>query len=152
MHIIILLDSPFTVKQLAYFMKKLQSLSRDVEILMSIATFVSDWSRFEWFTTIRQGFNTILQDLKCIMDKINISLSGLNRLQWNLPKKLLMSLSDNYYMSFFTKDDSVPSVEQKRKYAAMTNLGAESDSAVLDSNFRWLGVSSNLQKILEYFS
>ena len=42
MHIIILLDSPFTVRQLAYFMKKLQSLSRDVEILMSIAIFVSD--------------------------------------------------------------------------------------------------------------
>ena len=55
-------------------------------------------------------------------------------------------------MSFFTEGDSDPSVEQKRKYAAMTNLGAESDSAALDSNFRWLGVSSNLQKILEYFS
>ena len=69
-----------------------------------------------------------------------------------VPKKLLMSLRDNYFMSFFTKDDSDPSVEQKRKYAAMTNLGAESDSAALDSNFRWLGVSSNFQKILEYFS
>ena len=67
-------------------------------------------------------------------------------------KKLLMSLRDNYYMSFFTKDDSDPYVEQKRKYAAMTNLEAESDSAALDSSFRWLGVSSNLQKILEYFS
>ena len=68
------------------------------------------------------------------------------------PKKLLMSLRDNYYMSFFTKDDSDPYVEQKRKYAAMTNLEADSDSAALDSSFRWLGVSSNLQKILEYFS
>ena len=29
----------------------------------------------------------------------------------------------------------------------MTNLGAESDFAALDSNFRCLGVSSNLQKI-----
>ena len=48
-------------------------------------------------------------------------------------------------MSFFTEGDSDPSVEQKRKYAVMTNLGAESDFAALDSNFRWLGVSSNLQ-------
>ena len=58
-----------------------------------------------------------------------------------VPKKLLMSLRDNHYLSFFTEGDSDPSVEQKRKYAAMTNLGAESDSAALDSNFRWLGVS-----------
>ena len=64
-----------------------------------------------------------------------------------VPKKLLMSLKDNYYNSFFTEGDSDPSVEQKRKYAAMTNLGVESDPAALDSNFRWLGVSSNLQKI-----
>ena len=64
-----------------------------------------------------------------------------------VPKKLLMSLRDNYYMSFFTEGDSDPSVEQKRKYAVMTNLGAESDFAALDSNFRWLGVSSNLQTI-----
>ena len=42
MDIIILLDSPFTVKQLAYLMKKLRSLSRDIEILMSITIFVSD--------------------------------------------------------------------------------------------------------------
>ena len=65
----------------------------------------------------------------------------------NVPKKLLMSLRDIYYMSFFTEGDSDPSVEQKRKYAVMTNLGAESDFAALDSNFRWLGVSSNLQTI-----
>ena len=64
-----------------------------------------------------------------------------------VPKKLLMYLRDNYYKSFFTEGDSDPSVEQKRKYAAMANLGVESDSAALDSNFRWLGVSSNLQKI-----
>ena len=64
-----------------------------------------------------------------------------------VPKKLLMSLRDNYYISFFTEGDSDPSVKQKRKYAAMTNLEVESDSAALDSNFRWLGVSSNLQKI-----
>ena len=77
-----------------------------------------------------------------------------------VPKKLLMSLRDNYFMSFFTKDDSDPSVEQKRKYAAMTNLGAESDFAALDSNFPWRGVLSTLQIIsnkssgssLEYFS
>ena len=65
----------------------------------------------------------------------------------NVPKKLLMSLRDIYYMSFFTEGDSDPSVEQKRKYAVMTNLGAESDFAALDINFRWLGVSSNLQTI-----
>ena len=64
-----------------------------------------------------------------------------------VPKKLLMSLRDNYCMSFFIEGDSDPSVEQKRKYTAMANLGAESDSAGLDSNFRWLGVSSNLKKI-----
>ena len=49
-------------------------------------------------------------------------------------------------MSFFTEGDSDPSVEQKRKYAVMTNLGAESDFAALDSNFRRLGASSTLQK------
>ena len=54
--------------------------------------------------------------------------------------------------SSFSEGESDPSVEQKWKYSAMTNLGAESDSAALDSNFHWLGVSSNLQKILEYFS
>ena len=64
-----------------------------------------------------------------------------------VPKKLLMSLRDNYYMSFFTEGDSDPSVEQKRKYAAMKNLRAESDFTALDSNFRWLGVSSNFQTI-----
>ena len=64
-----------------------------------------------------------------------------------VPKKLLMYLRDNYYKSFFTEGDSDPSVEQKRKYAAMTNLRAESDFTALDNNFRWLGVSSNLQTI-----
>ena len=58
-----------------------------------------------------------------------------------------MSLRDNYYMSFFTEGDSDPSVEQKRKYTVVVNLGAESDFAALNSNFRWIGVSSNLQKI-----
>ena len=58
-----------------------------------------------------------------------------------------MSLRDNYYTSIFTEGDSDPSVDQKRKYAVMTNLGPESDFAALDSNFRWLGVSSSLQKI-----
>ena len=64
-----------------------------------------------------------------------------------VPKKLLMSLRDNHYMSFFTEGDSDPSVEQKRKYAVMTNLGAESDFAALNTNFRRLEVSSSLQKI-----
>ena len=40
-----------------------------------------------------------------------------------------------------------PSVEQKRKYAVVTNVGAESNFGALDSNFRWLGVSSTLQTI-----
>ena len=53
-------------------------------------------------------------------------------------------------MSFFTEGDSDPSVEQKRKYAVMTNLGAESDFAALNGNFRWLEVSSNLQNIFGY--
>ena len=56
-------------------------------------------------------------------------------------------MSGNYYMSFFTEGDSDPSVEQKRKYAVMTNLGAESDFAALNTNFRRLEVSSSLQKI-----
>ena len=64
-----------------------------------------------------------------------------------VPKKLLMYLRVNYYMSFFTEGDSDPSVEQKRKYAVMTNLGAESDFAALNTNFRRLEVSSSLQKI-----
>ena len=58
-----------------------------------------------------------------------------------------MSLRDNYYISFFTEGDSDPSVEQKRKYTVVTNLGAESDFAALNSNFLWIGVSSNHQKI-----
>ena len=70
----------------------------------------------------------------------------------SVPKKLLMSLRDNYYMSFLTQGDSDPSVEQKGKYALMTNLGAESDFAALDTNFLWLGVSSNLQKSLTSLS
>ena len=49
-------------------------------------------------------------------------------------------------MSLFSEGDSDLSVEQKRKNAVMTNLGAESDFAALNSNFRWLGVSSDLQK------
>ena len=56
-------------------------------------------------------------------------------------------MRDNYYMSFFTESDSDSSVEQKRKYAAMTNLGAESDFAAFNGNFHWLEVSSNLQNI-----
>ena len=51
-----------------------------------------------------------------------------------------MTLRDNYYMSFFTEGDSDSSVEQKRKYAVMTNLGTESDFAALNGNFRWLEV------------
>ena len=50
-------------------------------------------------------------------------------------------------MSFFTEGGNDPSVEQKKNYAVMTNLGDESDFGALDSNFRWLGVSSTLQTI-----
>ena len=86
------------------------------------------------------------------MDKINISLSGVNRLQWKCVKEVTDVLEGQLLYEFFTEGDIDPSVEQKRKYAAMTILTAESDSAALDSNFHWLGVSSNLQKIWEYFS
>ena len=75
-------------------------------------------------------------------------------IDWNesKPKKLLVPLTDNYYMSFFTEGDSDPSVEKKRKYAVMTNLEPEPDSAALDSNFRWLGVSSTLPLISTMFN
>ena len=42
----------------------------------------------KWFNAIRQGFNTIAQNLKCMMDKINISLSGVNRLQWKSAREV----------------------------------------------------------------
>ena len=74
MHIIILIDSPFIEKQLAYFMKKITiPIKRSLDICFRLI--------MEWYNTIRQGFNTIVQNLKCIMDKINISLKGANRLQ-----------------------------------------------------------------------
>ena len=41
-----------------------------------------------WYNTIRQGLNTIVQNLKCMMDKININLSGVNRLQWKCAKEV----------------------------------------------------------------
>ena len=41
----------------------------------------------------------------------------------SVPKMLLVSLRDNY-MSFFTEGDNGPPVEQQKKYAVMTNLGA----------------------------
>ena len=62
-------------------------------------------------------------------------------------KRLLVPLRDNYYMSFFTEGDSATSVEQKRKYFVITNLGAESDFAALNSNFFWLGDSTTLKTI-----
>ena len=78
----------------------------------------------------------------------------------SVSQKLPLPLRDIYYISFFTEDDSDPSAEQKRKYAAATNLGAESDFAALDSNFCWLGDSTTFQTIsnksfgysLKYFS
>ena len=53
----------------------------------------------------------------------------------SVPKKLQVPLRGNY-MSFFTEEDSDPSVEQKKKYAVITNLGVQADFAALDSNFR----------------
>ena len=50
-------------------------------------------------------------------------------------------------MSFFTEGDSATSVEQKRKYFVITNLGAESDFAALNSNFFRLGDSTTLKTI-----
>ena len=110
---------------------------------MSIKIFVSDWS----WSGVRQRFNTTVQNLKCMMDKINISLSGVNRLQWKCVKEVTDVLEGQLLYEFFTEGDIDPSVEQKRKYAAMTNLRAESYFTALDSNFCWLGVSSNLQTI-----
>ena len=80
MHIIILLDSPFFVKQLAYFMKKNKI---PIKRCLDIDQYKDVCFRLimKQFNTIRQGFNTIAQNLRCMMDKINISLSGVNRLQ-----------------------------------------------------------------------
>ena len=52
-----------------------------------------------------------------------------------MSKKLLVPLRDNYYMKFITEGDSDPFPEQKRKYAVVTNLGAESDFPALDRNY-----------------
>ena len=38
-----------------------------------------------WYTYIT-WFNTIVQNLKCMMDEANITLSGVNRLQWKFAK------------------------------------------------------------------
>ena len=81
MHIIILLGSPFFVKQLAYFMKKKNKIP--IKRCLDIDQYKDICFRLimKQFNTIRQGFNTIAQSLRCMMDKINISLSGVNRLQ-----------------------------------------------------------------------
>ena len=47
---------------------KLQSHNREV-------VFVSDWS----WSGARQEFNTIIKNLKCMMDETNISLSDANK-------------------------------------------------------------------------
>ena len=71
-----------------------------------------------------------------------------NRLQWKCAKEVTAALEQQLScMSFFTEGDSDPSVEQKKKYAVLTNLGAESDFEALDDNLRWLGGSKTLQKI-----
>ena len=41
-----------------------------------------------WYNTIRKGSNTIIQNLKCMIDKININLSGVNGLQWKRAKEV----------------------------------------------------------------
>ena len=97
MHIIILLDSPFIEKQLAYFMKKITiPIKRSLDICFRLI--------MEWYNTIRQGFNTIVQNLKCIMDKINISLKGANRLQWKCVKEVTDVLEEQLlYVLFYRK-------------------------------------------------
>ena len=59
---------------------------------------------------VREEFN-IIQNLKNMINKTNSNSSGANRLNENVPKKLLVLLSGNLYMSFFTEGDSDPPVE-----------------------------------------
>ena len=111
---------------------------------MSLKKLVSDRS----WSSVRQEFNTIIQNLKCMMDETNNSSSGVNRLQQECAKEITAVLERQLpCMSFFTEGDSDPSVEQKRKYAVLTNLGAESDFAALDNKLRRLGGSTTLQII-----
>ena len=80
-----------------------------------------------------------------MMDETNISLRGVNRPQWKCDKEVTGALEKQLlYMSFFTEEGSDPSVKEKSKYADLTNLGAESAFAALDSNFHWPGVSTTL--------
>ena len=106
----------------------------------------------KWFNTIRQGFNTIVQNLKCMMDKINISLSGVNRLQWDRAKEVTDVLEGQLLYELFYWRWQWPFCRAEKEICCHTNLGVESNSVASDSNFRWLGVSSNLQKFWEYFS
>ena len=55
---------------------------------MSIKIFVSDWS----WSGVRQALNTIIQNLKCIIDETNISLSGINRHQSKCAKEVTGAL------------------------------------------------------------
>ena len=105
---------------------------------MSIKIFVSDWS---WSDT-RQKFNTIIKNLECMMDESNISSSSVSRLQWKCAKEVTGTLEEQLLYK------SHRSVEQKKKYAVITNLGAESDFAALDSNFRWLKGSTTSKQSL----
>ena len=79
MNIIILLDSPFIVKKLAYYEKITIPIKRCLDI--DEYKYICFRLIMEWYNTTGQGFNTIVQNLKLMMDKINISLSGVNRLQ-----------------------------------------------------------------------
>ena len=61
---------------------------------MGINMFVSDWS----WSGARQQFNTIIQNLKCMMDETNNSWSGVHRLQWKCVKEVTGALRNDYYI------------------------------------------------------
>ena len=61
-----------------------------------------------------------------MMDETNNSSSGFNRPQWKCIKKVTGAFEGQLLcISLFTEGDSDPSVEQERKYADFTDLGAE---------------------------
>ena len=68
------------------------------------------------------------------MDQSNISSSGVNRLQRKCAKEVTGTLEGQW---LYENDCSV---DEKRKYAVITNLGA---------TFFWLGGSTNLKTICD---
>ena len=86
------------------------------------------------WSSVRHGFNTIVQNLKFMIDETNISLSGVNRLQWKCAKEVTVTIS--YW--------TITIWASLLKVTVTLRL---SDFAALDSYFRWLGVSSTLQTL-----